>query len=64
MDGVGRRSHAHWSEGYDRRTADVIAVQDEIARSVVDRLKIALAEFPRHRLVQQYRRIPERISAI
>ena len=35
-----------WSEGYDRRTADVFAVQDEIARSVVDRLKVTLAEFP------------------
>jgi serine/threonine-protein kinase len=47
-----------WSEGYDRRTADVFAVQDEIARSVVDRLKITLAEFPRQPLIRQHTQNP------
>jgi eukaryotic-like serine/threonine-protein kinase len=47
-----------WSEGYDRRTADVFAVQNEIARSVVDRLKITLAEFPRQPLIRQHTQNP------
>jgi len=47
-----------WSEGYDRDTADVLAVQDEIARSVVDRLKVTLGEFPRQPLVRQHTRNP------
>jgi serine/threonine protein kinase/tetratricopeptide (TPR) repeat protein len=47
-----------WSEGYDRSIADVFAVQDEIARSVVDRLKITLAEFPRQPLIRQHTRNP------
>src|SRR4029079_14682468 len=47
-----------WSEGYDRSTADVFAVQDEIAGSVVDRLKVTLAEFPRHPLIRQHTQNP------
>ena len=47
-----------WSEGYDRRTADVFAVQDEIARSVVDRLKVTLAEFPQQPLIRQHTQNP------
>jgi serine/threonine-protein kinase len=47
-----------WSEGYDRSTADVLAVQDEIARSVVDRLKVTLAEFPRQSLIRQHTQNP------
>jgi serine/threonine protein kinase/tetratricopeptide (TPR) repeat protein len=43
-----------WSEGYDRRIEDVFAVQDEIARSVVDRLKITLAEVPTRPLIRRY----------
>ncbi|HKV77407.1 MAG TPA: protein kinase [Candidatus Sulfotelmatobacter sp.] len=31
-----------WSERYDRDVADVFAIQDEIARSIVERLKITL----------------------
>ena len=31
-----------WSERYDRELKDVFAIQDEIARSIVERLKIAL----------------------
>jgi serine/threonine protein kinase/Tfp pilus assembly protein PilF len=33
-----------WSERYDRNVEDVFAIQDEIARSIVDRLKITLEE--------------------
>lgn len=47
-----------WSEGYDRSTADVFAVQDEIARSVVDRLKVTLAEFPRQPLIHPHTQNP------
>jgi TolB-like protein/tetratricopeptide (TPR) repeat protein len=43
-----------WSEGYDRSIADVFAVEDEIARSVVDRLKVSLAEFPRQPLIRPH----------
>jgi TolB-like protein/Flp pilus assembly protein TadD len=32
-----------WSETYDRKLADVFQVQDEIARAIVDKLKIELA---------------------
>jgi len=31
-----------WSERYDRNVEDVFAIQDEIARSIVDRMKITL----------------------
>jgi eukaryotic-like serine/threonine-protein kinase len=47
-----------WSEGYDRRTAEVFAVQDEIARSVVDRLKVTLSGFPRQPLIRQHTQNP------
>ena len=47
-----------WSEGYDRSTADVFAVQDEIARSVVDRLKVTFAELPRQPLIRQHTQNP------
>lgn len=47
-----------WSEGYDRSTVDVFAAQDEIARSVVDRLKVTLAEFPRQPLIRQHTQNP------
>ncbi len=32
-----------WSEAYDRELADVFAIQDEIARAIVDALKLQLA---------------------
>ena len=32
-----------WSETYDRKLADVFQVQDEIAKAIVDKLKIQLA---------------------
>ena len=47
-----------WSEGYDRRMADVFAVQDEIVQSVVDRLKITLTESPRRPLIRQHTQNP------
>jgi eukaryotic-like serine/threonine-protein kinase len=42
-----------WSDGYDQQMADVFAVQD-IAQSVVDRLKITLSGFPRRPLVRRH----------
>ena len=32
-----------WSERYDLEMKDIFVIQDEIARSIVDRLKVALA---------------------
>jgi serine/threonine-protein kinase len=43
-----------WSEGYDRQMADVFVLQDEIAQSVVDRLKTTVAEFPMRPLIRRY----------
>jgi eukaryotic-like serine/threonine-protein kinase len=43
-----------WSEGYDREMADVFAVQEEIAQSVVDRLRITLTETPSEPLVRRH----------
>jgi TolB-like protein/Tfp pilus assembly protein PilF len=43
-----------WSEGYERPLADVFAVEDEIARSVVDRLKVSLAELPQRPLINRH----------
>ena len=33
-----------WSEQYDRKLADVFALQEEITRAIVDRLKVSLVE--------------------
>jgi TolB-like protein len=41
-----------WSDGYDQQMADVFAVQD-IAHSVVDRLKVTFAGFPQP-LIRRY----------
>ena len=43
-----------WSDGYDRDAGDVFAVVDDIARSVVDRLKVSLAEVLRRPLVDRH----------
>ncbi len=41
---INARSGFHlWAESYDRKLADVFALQDEITRSIVDALKIKLA---------------------
>ena len=41
-----------WSETYDRRLADVFAVQDEISRAIVEALEVRVAGHPGGRLVQ------------
>ena len=40
-----------WSERYDRQMADIFDVQDEIARAIVERLKVAFAVGATPRLV-------------
>ncbi|MEK6782906.1 MAG: hypothetical protein AABY93_14500 [Bacteroidota bacterium] len=39
-----------WSERYDRMMDDIFAIQDEIASSIVDKLKITLLDKDRHRI--------------
>jgi serine/threonine protein kinase/tetratricopeptide (TPR) repeat protein len=41
-----------WSERYDRQLADIFDVQDEIARAIVDRLKVAFAVGRMPRLIK------------
>lgn len=41
-----------WSERYDREMEDIFAVQDEIARAIVDALKIKLASDKKHQIVK------------
>ena len=41
-----------WSETYDRRLADIFAVQDEISRAIVAALEVRVAGHPGGRLVQ------------
>ena len=45
-----------WSETYDRKLEDIFAVQDEIARAIVDRLRIQLA--PADQKLAQHERTP------
>jgi adenylate cyclase len=45
-----------WSETYDRRLADIFQVQDEIAKAIVERLKIELA--PADQQVAQRQQVP------
>jgi adenylate cyclase len=47
-----------WSETYDRRLADIFQVQDEIAKSIVDRLRIELA--PAEQQVAGRQQVPTR----
>jgi TolB-like protein len=42
-----------WSEVYERELADIFAVQEEIARKIVDKLKVELMAGSDSRLVQQ-----------
>ncbi len=42
-----KTGHAVWAERYDRQLQDVFAIQDEIARSVADALRVALSETER-----------------
>jgi TolB-like protein len=41
-----------WSERYDREMKDIFDIQDEIARSIVERLKVTLAANPQEPLVR------------
>jgi TolB-like protein len=41
-----------WSQTYDRRFADVFAVQDEISRAIVGALEVRVSSDPGRRLVQ------------
>jgi TolB-like protein len=43
-----------WSEGYERGLSDVLAVQEEIAQSVVDRLKVTPTESPGGSLIRRH----------
>jgi hypothetical protein len=43
-----------WSERYDREMEDVFAIQDEIAHSIVEKLKIQLQADPKTPLVKRY----------
>ena len=43
-----------WAERYDRELDDVFAIQDEIARAVVDRLKVELLSEPGEPLVKRH----------
>ncbi len=42
-----------WSESYDRDTADIFAVQEEIARTVVEKLQLKLGLAKNEKLVKQ-----------
>jgi TolB-like protein/Tfp pilus assembly protein PilF len=44
-----------WTENFDRDLDDLFAVQDEIAREVVEALKITLLDTEEDRLAQRYR---------
>jgi TolB-like protein/Tfp pilus assembly protein PilF len=47
-----------WSERYDRPMQDVLAIQDEIARSVTQALRVILTESERHALARLPTRDP------
>lgn len=50
---IDAESDSHlWSEIYDRELEDVFAIQDDIARSIVDALKVTLS--PKERRLIQY----------
>jgi serine/threonine protein kinase/tetratricopeptide (TPR) repeat protein len=42
-----------WSERYDRELKDIFDIQDEIAKSIADRLKVTLAGIKENRVVAQ-----------
>ncbi len=43
-----------WSEKYDREMEDVFAIQDEIARMIVDKLRVKLVGSSKQSLVKRY----------
>jgi adenylate cyclase len=42
--------HSVWTERYDRRLADVFAIQDEIAQSIAQALRVMLTEKEKHQI--------------
>ena len=44
-----------WAQSYDRQIEDVFAVQDEIARTIVDALELQLTSADRSDLLQKYK---------
>jgi tetratricopeptide (TPR) repeat protein len=44
----------YWSKNFDRDLQDIFAVQDEIAREVVEALKVTLLDSEEERLAQRY----------
>jgi adenylate cyclase len=48
-----RNGYHLWSERFDREIDDIFAIQDEIARSVVDALGLSLTQREAHDLVKQ-----------
>ena len=46
------RGQTHWSESYDRAVADVFALQDEIATTIVSRIEPEIGQAERQRVVQ------------
>ena len=49
----GRSDRHLWSENYDRELEDVFAVQDEIARNIVDAMEISLTPAQQHSIQTQ-----------
>lgn len=48
-----------WSEKYDREMDDIFAIQDEIALSITEKLKIALLEKDRDKITKSHTTDPE-----
>ena len=48
-----RQARQLWSEQFDRELKDIFDVQDEIARAIVERLKVTLGGSANARLVQR-----------
>ncbi|RQW06777.1 MAG: hypothetical protein EH225_02790, partial [Calditrichaeota bacterium] len=43
-----------WSDDYERELKDIFAIQDDISRSVVENLKVKLADITGSRLIKRY----------
>jgi len=46
-----------WSERYDRELTDVFEVQDEIARTIAEKLKVTLFESPLEKRLPQTKNV-------
>jgi serine/threonine-protein kinase len=49
-----RNNRQLWGEQYNRKLADILAVQDEIAREITDKLRLRLSGEDRKRLTKRY----------